>query len=318
MKEFDFIRRYLNTCQDKDVILGIGDDAAIVRPRSGYDLCFSSDMLLAGRHFFHGTDPADVAHKVLGVNISDMAAMGAVPRWILLSVALPDLDEEWIEAFTSSLFDVAGQHGVTLIGGDTTKGDWVFNVTIVGEVPTGKALRRDAAVVGDDIWISGRIGLAAAALQHELGNLILPDSVAVACRSALLHPTPRVALGLELLPFAHAAQDISDGLAQDLGHILKASGVGAELFVGQLPTLSGLKESLPTSVLHRCLLAGGDDYELVFTVAEQDRDKVLRAAELSKTPVARVGKVNDTGRLKIFNGQGKEIQLDSWGFDHFG
>ncbi|MCP1659796.1 thiamine-phosphate kinase [Neisseria perflava] len=319
MTEFDFIRRYLQQqSHDTDVVLGIGDDAAIIRPRAGYDLCFSSDMLLKDRHFFADVKPEDLAWKVLAVNISDMAAMGAIPRWALLSAGLPELDEDWLARFCNSLFDLAARFGVTLIGGDTTKGDLVFNVTIAGELPQGKALRRDKAQVGDDIWVSGRIGLAAAALNCRLKNCILPQHVFAECEADLLHPMPRVALGQAILPFAHAAQDISDGLAQDIGHILRASGVGAQLWTDALPTLPTLKQALPDTQWLSYALAGGDDYELVFTAPSAYREAVLSAAAESATPVTRVGVINDTGRLKILDADGHEMQLTALGFDHFG
>ena len=319
MTEFDFIRRYLQRQQpDRDVVLGIGDDAAIVRPRAGTDWCFSSDMLLAGRHFFADVAPADLAHKVLAVNLSDMAAMGAAPRWVLLSAALPQLDEAWLQAFCDSLFALAAQFGVTLIGGDTTRGDYVFSVTIAGELPQGMALRRDAAQRGDDIWVSGRLGLAAAALNRHWQTVQLPQEVFAQCERARLRPQPRVALGRALLPFAHAAQDVSDGLAQDIGHILKASGVGAELWVDALPSLPDLRACLPLERWREFVLAGGDDYELVFTAAPADRARVLAAAEQSTTAVTRVGRINDTGGLTMVAADGGEIQLTSLGFDHFG
>ena len=228
MTEFDFIRQYLQRQKSEGLILGIGDDAAIIRPSNGFDLCFSADMLVKGRHFFEDVSPEDLAWKMLAVNLSDMAAMGAKPRWVLLSAALPELNQDWLKRFCDSFFALAARFDTVLIGGDTTKGDLVFNVTIVGEVPTGRALRRDAAEVGDDIWVSGRLGLAAAALNKHLGHYQLPSEIMAVCDDKLLRPEPRVSLGQALLPFAHAAQDVSDGLAQDVGHILKASAVGAE------------------------------------------------------------------------------------------
>ncbi|VEH88236.1 thiamine monophosphate kinase [Neisseria animaloris] len=319
MTEFDFIRRYLQKQQsDSEVLLGIGDDAAVIRPRAGFDLCFSSDMFLKNRHFFENVHPADLAYKVLAVNISDMAAMGAKPRWILLSAGLPDLQENWLEDFCTSLFSLARRFGITLIGGDTTKGDMVFNITIIGELPQGKALRRDAARDGDDIWVSGQVGLAAAALNHHWQLLKLPSDILEICEQARLRPKPRVALGQLLLPFAHAAQDISDGLAQDLGHILKASAMGAEIFVEQLPTLPQLRGILPEKQLYDCLLAGGDDYELVFTVPESQREAVMKAGKISNTPVCRIGKINRSGRLKMTLADSSELHLNSLGFDHFG
>ena len=319
MTEFDFIRRYLKKQQDDaQVVLGIGDDAAIIRPQVGFDLCFSSDMLLKGRHFFADVQPDDLAWKVLAVNISDMAAMGATPRWVLLSVGLPELDESWLHRFCNNLFDLAQRFGVTLIGGDTTRGDLVFNVTIIGELPTGKALRRDAAKEGDDIWVSGQIGLAAAGLNHCLGKCVLTEQIAEKCKKALLRPMPRAKLGQNLLSIAHAAQDVSDGLAQDVGHILKASAVGAELWVDSLPSLSELKQSLSRQQWLEYTLSGGDDYELVFTAPTSCRKAVIMAGKESGTAVTRIGRITDTGRLKIISSGGDEVKLTTQGFDHFG
>ncbi|MCF7529790.1 thiamine-phosphate kinase [Neisseria lisongii] len=319
MTEFDFIRRYLKQQNDADVVLGIGDDAAIVRPRSGFDLCFSSDMLLKNVHFFADVSPEDLAWKVLAVNISDMAAMGAVPRWALLSAGLPELEADWLQRFCDSLFALAQRFGVTLIGGDTTRGDLVFNVTIAGELPQGQGLQRHAAQAGDDIWVSGRIGLAAAALQCRLKKCELPPAVFAVCEQALLRPFPRVALGQAVLPFARAALDISDGLAQDLGHILQASGVGATVWLDALPTLPELKTLLPEAQWQACVLAGGDDYELVFTAPAEQRRAILEVAQRSNTPVSRIGIITETGRLKIIRSadDDSEIQLTNTGFDHF-
>lgn len=319
MTEFDFIRRYLSAQQqDTEVVLGIGDDAAIIRPRAGFDLCFSSDMLLAGRHFFADVAPEDMAYKVLAVNISDMAAMGAMPRWALLSAALPKLEEVWLGAFCDSLFALAKQYGITLIGGDTTKGDYVFNVTIAGELPQEQALRRDAAQVGDDIWVSGQLGLAAAALNHHWQKFALPDEIQALCELRRLRPQPRVVLGRALLPFAHAAQDVSDGLAQDIGHILKASRVGAEIWADSIPTLPQLRAILPRQQLYDDVLAGGDDYELVFTAPRDCRDKVLQAGKAGHTAVTRIGIITSGTGLRITAADGSKVSLTSLGFDHFG
>lgn len=321
MTEFDFIREYLQRHQSDDqVLLGIGDDAAIVRPKSGHDLCFSADMLLKNRHFFEDVSPEDLAWKVLAVNISDMAAMGAKPKWALLSAGLPKLDEDWLRRFCNSLFDLAKRFGVTLIGGDTTRGDLVFNVTIVGELPQGQALRRDAAKVDDDIWVSGKIGLAASALNHILKRCALPPEVFQQCEAELLRPMPRVALGQAILNLAHAAQDVSDGLAQDVGHILTASKVGAEIWADEIPTLPKLKQSLSYEQWLQYTLAGGDDYELVFTAPQNCREALQAVAQKSDTSITRIGKITDSGRLKVVNSlsDATEITLTALGFDHFG
>ncbi|MRN38657.1 thiamine-phosphate kinase [Neisseria sp. N95_16] len=321
MTEFDFIRKYLqNQQQDHQVVLGIGDDAAIIRPQAEYDLCFSADMLLKNRHFFENVAPEDLAWKVLAVNLSDMAAMGAQPRWALLSAGLPELNEDWLRRFCNSLFDLAQRFGVTLIGGDTTRGDLVFNVTIVGELPQGKSLRRDAAQVGDDIWVSGKIGLAASALNCLLKQCDLPSEVFQLCEAELLRPMPRVRLGQAILNFAHAAQDVSDGLAQDIDHILTASNVGAEIWADEIPTLPQLKKVLPRKEWLQYTLAGGDDYELVFTAPKNCREALLIAAQNSNTPITCIGKITDSGCLQVINSMADrmEIALTSLGFDHFG
>ncbi|PIT42258.1 thiamine-phosphate kinase [Snodgrassella alvi] len=321
MTEFDFIQQYLHRQQqDNELVLGIGDDAAIVRPRSGYDLHFSTDMLVGGTHFFTDVAPEDLAHKVLAVNFSDMAAMGATPRWALLSVALPELKQDWLTAFCDALFALARRFGVTLIGGDTTKGNWVFNVTIIGETPRQHALRRDAAQLGDDIWVTGLLGLAAAALDVYLHKTSLPAAVFAQCEAKRLRPEPRVALGKELLSLAHAAQDISDGLAQDINHILKASNVGATINVDLIPSLPDLRLSdafLPAQLYH-WLLAGGDDYELVFTAAPSQREAIMAAANRATTSVTKIGTITAGRELQLINHAGNVIQLQHQGFDHFG
>lgn len=318
MGEFDFIRDYLqqNHRTDADLVLGIGDDAAIVRTDAAYNWCISSDMLLAGKHFFADAAPDDIAHKILAVNFSDMAAMGARPRWVLLSAALPDLNAQWLQPFTDTLFAFLRQHHTVLIGGDTTRGNLIFNVSIIGQLPHGQALRRDAAQVGDDIWLSGQVGSAAAALRHILGQYTLPPACFALCRHALLRPEPRLALGQALLPFAHAAQDVSDGLLQDLRHILCASNVGAVVNMDAIPIAESLRISLPEKDYFDAALCGGDDYELLFTAAPCDRERVWQAAQDSQTPVTHIGQITASGSLTgIKNGQ--KWDLPNGGFDHF-
>lgn len=318
MNEFDFIRRYLNrAAPDQNVLLGIGDDAALIRPNAGETLCISSDMLLAGRHFFADDRAEDIAHKVLAVNLSDMAAMGGTPRWVLLSAALPDLNPHWLENFCATFFALCQEYGVTLVGGDTTRGPLVFNVTIIGTLPERQALTRARAQIGDDIWVSGSIGLAAAGLQHHLNTRPLPPAVAERCLNALRRPQPRVALGQALLPLANAAMDISDGLAQDLGHILRASQTSAELWADELPTLPELRDIYPSDIYYETLLAGGDDYELLFTAAPRQRGHILQAAQTVGVAVSRIGIITAERCLNILNRDGNPIHLTKQGFDHF-
>ena len=271
-------------------------------------------MLLGGRHFFTDVEPADLAHKVLAVNLSDMAAMGATPKWATLSVALPQLDEAWVKAFCDSLFALADAHGLQLIGGDTTRGDWVFNVTIMGQTPQGLGLRRDAAQVGDDVWVSGRLGLACAALFDHWNEVHLDDDVFTMCEAARLRPQARVALGQALLTIAHAAQDVSDGFAQDLQHILTASHVGAVVNVDALPTLPELKHF---EQWQQWVCAGGDDYELVFTAPASAREAIMAAAASAGAAVSLVGKVVTETGLRLIDAAGEDVGLTNTGFDHF-
>ncbi|WP_274585483.1 thiamine-phosphate kinase [Neisseria leonii] len=319
MREFDFIRRYLQAGAQagNGVVVGIGDDAAVVRADAESDWCISSDMLVGGRHFFFDTAPEDLAHKVLAVNLSDMAAMGAVPRWVLLSMALPELDEAWISRFSGRFFAMCREYGVALIGGDTTRGGWVFSVTVIGEVPRGRALTRSAAQAGDDIWVSGQLGWAAAGLQHCLKTVELPPACAEQALAALLRPTPRVALGRLLLPLAHAAQDVSDGLVQDLGHILTASGVGGRIYWPQLPLDECLAAAVSPAQYRDWVLAGGDDYELVFTAPPSVRTEIRQAAQAAGVAVSLVGEMTAEPGLRIVAADGSLLPQEKTGFDHF-
>ena len=321
MNEFDFIRRYLAAQKQPEngVALGIGDDAAIVRPGAGCDLHISCDMLVCGRHFFADHPPAALAHKIVAVNVSDMAAMGAKPRWMLLAAALPELDENWLAAFCDSLFAQARRYGISLIGGDTTRGSLCFSLTVIGEAPQGQALRRSGARVGDDIWVSGRIGLAAAALRHRLGVFRLPESLLAACQERLLRPEPRPELGSRLLGTAHAAQDISDGLAQDLCHILRASKLAAEIDAAALPSSPELKRLLPYADWLSCVLDGGDDYELLFTAPPAARLRIEQIGRDCAVPLSRIGHTqpeNGADRLWLRE-NGRLRPYAAQGFDHF-
>ncbi len=322
MNEFDFIRRYLAAARQPEngVVLGIGDDAAVVRPSPGCDLHLSTDMLLQGRHFFADHPPDALAHKIVAVNVSDMAAMGAKPRWMLLSAALPQLDEDWLQAFCGSLFTQAQRYGMSLVGGDTTRGSLCFSLTVIGEAPQGQALRRSGARVGDDIWVSGRIGLAAAALRHRLGVFRLPETLLAECEDRLLRPDARPELGRLLRGAAHAAQDVSDGLAQDLGHILRVSGVCALIDADAVPTAPQLKRLLTREAWQSCVLDGGDDYELVFTAPVSTREKIAAAGLASATPLTRIGTVmqpeNGADRLWLRE-NGHLRPYAAQGFDHF-
>jgi thiamine-monophosphate kinase len=283
-------------------VLGVGDDAALLAPSAGMELAVSTDLLVEGRHFARGADPRALGHKALAVNLSDMAAMGATPRWATLALALERDDEAWLAAFAGGLHALADRFGVDLVGGDTTRGPLAICMTILGEVPPGRALRRDGARAGHDIWVSGELGGAAYALGDAAD--------AVAARR-LHEPEPRVALGEALRGLASAAIDVSDGFAQDLGHILESSGLGAEVGYALLP-----KHRIADAALERrCVLSGGDDYELVFTAPQASREAIARLSGGPK--LARVGTVlAGPSGLRVLDERGSPIAVER-GYDHF-
>lgn len=314
--EFELIAKFF-TRASPSARLGVGDDAALIAPTPGMELAISADMLVAGTHFLPDADPFDLGHKALAVNLSDLAAMGAQPRWALLSLALPQADEAWLAPFSRGFLALAAEHGVDLIGGDTTRGPLNLSVTILGEVEAGRALRRDAAQAGDAIWVSGELGGAALGLQHLLGERSLPPGEAAACLARLHRPQPRIALGRRLLGLAHACIDISDGLLADLGHILERSNLGAEIRLAELPLAAPVTSRLVESQALRAALAGGDDYELCFT-APADRAAAIRAAAAAAgVPVACVGRIAAEAGLKLLDAEGRPMPLHETGFDHF-
>ena len=302
------------------VALGVGDDCALLNPSPGHQIAVSSDMLVVGRHFFPGVAPAALGHKALAVNLSDLAAMGARPLGFTLALALPEVDDAWLGELARGLFALADAHACPLVGGDTTRGPLNLCITVFGEVRPGQSLRRSAAQAGDDIYVSGDLGgaaLALAVLQDPASRPPgLDDKTWAHLQNRLERPTPRVALGQALVGVAHAAIDISDGLAGDLGHVLRASGVGAELLLDALPQPAAVA-ALPAAQRLRSVLQGGDDYELVFTAPASARAAVEVAARLSHTPVRRVGHIVKETGLILIDGQGARQSFAGAGFDHF-
>lgn len=314
--EFDLIARHF-TRDTPGAVLGVGDDCALLAPTPGMQLAVTSDMLLEGRHFSPQDSPAGLGHKALAVNLSDLAAMGATPRWATLAIALPEADDGWLAAFARGFFRVADQHGIELVGGDTTRGTLAISITAIGELPPGQALRRDGAQVGDDIWVSGTIGSAALALAYRQGRLFMEQIDAAKVLPALYLPTPRVALGIALRGVASSAIDISDGLAADLGHVLQRSAVGAVLEFAALPTLPAAQAYLHEAVARDCVLAGGDDYELCFTAPAHRRNAVLAAATGAAVAVTRVGRIVADRGLVVVDADGHPLVLTRTGHDHF-
>jgi thiamine-monophosphate kinase len=319
--EFDLIAEFF-TRPTPSAVLGVGDDCALIAPSPGMQLAISTDMLIAGRHFSPTDGPGTIGHKAMAVNLSDLAAMGATPRFALLSIALPDADEKFLRGFAGGFFGLAQKYGVEVIGGDTTRGGLLtLNVTVIGEVPPGQALRRDAAQPGDDIWVSGTLGDAAAALAHHQGRLRLETGQAVQCFPRLFVPAPRVELGLALRGIAHAAIDVSDGFAADLGHILECSRqgpnpLGAEIWFRHLPLSEALAPVRDDPVVQDCVLAGGDDYELIFTAPDSQRETILALASALDLQLTRVGHVSAEPGLRILD-RGQPVNLGRTGFDHF-
>jgi thiamine-monophosphate kinase len=320
LSEFDIIQRYFDR-PALGAILGIGDDAALVQPSAGMELAVSTDMLVSGQHFFPDADPQGVGHKALAVNLSDMAAMGARPRWATLSLALPTTlvgeNDTWLRAFSDGFFKLADAYQVALIGGDTTRGPLTICVTVIGEVAKGKALRRSGARSGDDIWISGRLGDAALALAHQQGNIVLEPHEIEGCLAGLNKPIPRVGLGHGLVGLARSAIDISDGLLADLGHILKCSRVSAIVSMPKINCSASLRKYLPHPVALKCLLAGGDDYELCFTAPRSKRAKIDALSHELALALTRVGKIGVGDGLVVLDASGKIVTLETKGYDHF-
>lgn len=321
LSEFDLIKQYFDRpagTGPQRAALGIGDDCALLAPAPGMQTAISSDMLVEGRHFFAGEDPRRLGHKSLAVNLSDLAAMGARPVGFTLALALPAADRGWLDGFSRGLFALADAHDCQLIGGDTTKGPLTICITVFGAVAPGRALRRDAAQPGDDIWVSGTLGDARLALAGLRGEVAL-DADALATAGQRMHlPTPRVALGVALAEggLARAAIDISDGLVGDLGHILARSGVGATLDVDALP--AGLVLARQEQRLRRAFTAaGGDDYELCFTADAARRDEIVAAGTACGTAVTRVGRIDGAGGLRLVDATGAPLALALAGFDHF-
>ena len=290
-------------------MLGVGDDCALLAARAGFEIAVTTDMLIEGRHFLAGAEARALGHKALAASLSDLAATGAFPRWATLAIALPAADESWLGAFAQGLFALADRYGVDLVGGDTTRGPLlVINITALGEVPEGTALRRSGARPGDDIWVSGELGGAALALAHpEIGE----------AAKRLHEPEPRVALGERLRGLAHAAIDISDGLTGDLRHILERSQVGAVLHYDQVPRPRAFSGVSHDQLEKDCVLSGGDDYELLFTAAQSRRKDIVSLAKELNLPLSRIGSIRSgASSLEVLDADGRPMPYRG-GFDHF-
>ena len=315
--EFELIARHF-TRPLHHTVLGVGDDGALMRPTPGMDLVVTTDMLAAGTHFFPDADPAALGWKALAVNLSDLAAMGAQPRWAVVAAALPQADEAWVGAFADGLFAAAAAFAVDIVGGDTTRGPLNITPTLFGEVPPGAALRRDAAQAGDDLWVSGAPGLAALGLAHLQGRVVLEAASREACLAALHRPQPRVALGLALRGIATSAIDVSDGLLADLGHVLDASALSATIDFERLPTAA--RRACSDETLARdSLLGGSDDYELLFSAPSGRRAQIASLAAPLGVALSRIGtlRAGSVGAVSLLDAAGRVISQTVRGYDHF-
>jgi thiamine-monophosphate kinase len=313
--EFDLIARWFTRPVQRNA-LGVGDDCALVSPAPGMQLAVTSDMLVEGRHFLSTVPPDRLGHKALAVNLSDLAACGARPLAFTLALALPRVEESFVEGFARGLLALADEHGIELVGGDTTAGPLNVCITAFGEVPPGAALLRSGARAGDTLWASGTLGDARLALEVFRGAAALPGAAFDRVREAMERPQPRVALGLALRGVATSAIDLSDGLAGDLGHVLRQSGVGAEVDADALPCSAALAAQ-PEPLRRLCALAGGDDYELLFTAPAGRRDAVLKAARDAGVAVTAIGRIDDGPGLRFVDAQGRPVPWTHRSFDHF-
>ena len=314
--EFDLIARHF-TRPAANAVLGVGDDCALVDITNGMDLAVSTDTMVSGTHFFPDVNPENLGHKALAVNLSDMAAMGAMPYWAMLALTLPSVDHDWLAAFAKGFFDLAAEFNVSLIGGDTTRGPLTLTVTIMGEVPAGAALRRSGAKAGNDVWVSGNIGDAALAVAHRHGKLVLSEADYHEAVMRLYEPTPRVALGQALRGMATAAIDVSDGLLADLGHICRLSGVGATVDLAAIPVSAIGAKHVGTAAGRTAIAAGGDDYELCFTATPNSRESIQELSEGLGIPITRIGQLKRGKGISLLGPDGKPVKIDGRGYDHF-
>lgn len=316
MSEFDLIRKHF-TRPARHTHLGVGDDAALISVSKNMELAISADMLVAGVHFFADCDAYQLGWKSLAVNVSDMAAMGANPKWSTLSIALPEVNDYWLTEFSRGFFACAEAFNVDLIGGDTTRGPLTISVQIIGEVPDGQAFKRSGAMPGDEIWISGTLGDAAMALAVMQKRFDLSADEFCKIANALHMPQPRAALGLALHGIATSAIDISDGLLADLGHILKRSKVGATIFLKQLPISDTVCGKFQLDQVKKMVLAGGDDYELCFTAPAEKHAEIAALSHTLNLALSTIGQITHNTALVIHGANDAILDFKEPGFDHF-
>jgi len=310
--EFSLIDKYFNLHKTK-AYKGIGDDAALIKKDTNHLWAISTDMLNEKTHFFQNTDPFNLGWKALAVNISDIYAMGGVPKFALLAIALPKVKENWMKEFSNGLFSCAKKYKVELIGGDTSKGPLSISICILGEVLKKNILLRSNAKKEDDIWVTGELGLAALGLAKLQSKIELPQSLSKkairALEKPMLHPSIIKSMGR----LSHSAIDISDGLIADLTHILEASNVGANIFLKDIPMSTWIKKNK----LFDIGLSGGDDYQLLFTAPKKNRNKINLVSKMPSIKLVRIGSIQKGKSLNIIDHKGMQYKLKKWGYDHF-
>lgn len=319
--EFDLIERYFTHPGPRrsDVLLGQGDDCAVVKTIPGTEIAVTTDTMVKGVHFDDKVPARAIGHKLVAVNLSDLAAMGAEPAWLSLAITLPQVDHAWLSEFSAGLHELAHYFNCNVIGGDTTRGPLCLTLTAQGLLPENQRLARHGAKPGDWIFVSGELGDAAAALAAQNGALELSAEALQKVQEKLFYPSPRVSLGQALRPMASSCIDVSDGLAADLNHILRRSGVGARLFVHQLPysdVLASLADDADNKKKRYFALHGGDDYELCFTVPEAMRGSLETALAHSGVQVTCIGQVEKGSGLRFFD-KDQEISDSAAGYQHF-
>jgi thiamine-monophosphate kinase len=318
--EFELIARFFERpgVVASRVELGIGDDCALIDGGPQMQWAVTTDMLVEGVHFLAAVDPEALGHKALAVNLSDLAACGATPRCFFLALALPRPDEAWLAAFTRGMFALADAHGCVLAGGDTTRSPEavVVSITALGDLPRGTALLRSGAVPGDDLWVSGVLGDGALGLTCRRGDIVLPAATVAAVIERLERPVPRVALGQRLRGIATSAIDVSDGLAGDLGHLLERSRAAATVDWAAIPRSDALR-GLDGLLQQRCVFAGGDDYELLFTAPPSVANAVRAAGVAAGVAVTRIGAIRSGSGLTVVDGDGRAMDREARAFDHF-
>lgn len=315
--EFELIHRYFEnrTASREDVVLGIGDDGAILRIPLGRDLVVAMDTLVAGVHFSEEFPPEDIGYRALAVNLSDLAAMGAEPAWATLALTLPAAEEDWLAAFTRGFFKLAEEFAVALVGGDTTRGPLSITVQVHGFIPAGMSLRRSGAQPGDHLYVTGTLGDAAFALTPSMDKLGKEERKYPLGR--LHRPSPRVREGMILRDIASSAIDISDGLIADLGHILEASGVGARIEVDRLPLSAALQSGTDKEHGWQLALTGGDDYELCFTVSPERRSVLESRLSEFDCKISWIGRIEASKGLRCIRENGAEFIPQGSGYRHF-